>query len=279
MRKSLGIFAFLVSLCFAKGVPAQQPIRVNCGGPLYTDSKSQVWQADNSFSGGTATAKNTMVSGTPDPVLNETSRVNISSTAPLIYTFSVANGNYHLNLHFSETVNRFEQVGARVFTVKLQGVAALQNLDIFATAGANASLVEGTDIPVTNGSLAIEFDNVVGSAKIDAIEILPLAGSSPSLSLNFVYPDGTPVSGTLAYTITSSLLSFQGSVPLSNGQASCILLTSPSVLGISAQFTVNLSLTDTAGHVLWQFSMGMNPAQVNLGAVQSSALNVVVRKI
>jgi hypothetical protein len=49
--------------------------------------------------------------------------------------------------------------------------------------------------------------------------------------------------------------------------------------GISAQFHVALSLTDTAGHVIWQFSIGMNPAQVNIGAVQSSALNVVVQKM
>jgi hypothetical protein len=50
-------------------------------------------------------------------------------------------------------------------------------------------------------------------------------------------------------------------------------------MGISAQFQVALSLTDTAGHVIWQFNIGMNPAQVNIGAVQSSALNVVVQKM
>jgi hypothetical protein len=50
-------------------------------------------------------------------------------------------------------------------------------------------------------------------------------------------------------------------------------------MGISAQFQVDLSLTDTAGHILWQMSVGMNPAQVNLGGVQSSTLNVVVQKM
>jgi hypothetical protein len=33
------------------------------------------------------------------------------------------------------------------------------------------------------------------------------------------------------------------------------------------------------GHTLWQFSIAMDPAQVNLAAVQSSALNVVVQKL
>jgi hypothetical protein len=58
-----------------------------------------------------------------------------------------------------------------------------------------------------------------------------------------------------------------------------VIFANPSAMGISAQFQVALSLTDTAGHVIWQLSIGMNPAQVNIGAVQSSALNVVVQKM
>jgi hypothetical protein len=160
----------------------------------------------------------------------------------------------------------------------MQGTPVFNNLDIYASAGANLALVEGADVPVSNGSLTIEFDNVVGSAKVDAIEILPLVSNEPSLALNFVYPDGTPVAGTLAYTITSTLLSFKGSLPLADGKATCLLLSSPSALGINAQFQVALSLTDTAGHTLWQLILGMNPAEVNLGTIQASALNVVVQK-
>jgi len=63
-----------------------------------------------------------------------------------------------------------------------------------------------------------------------------------------------------------------------NGQAQCVLLANPSSLGISAQVNLNLNLTDTAGHQLWQVNLGMNPSGVNLGAVQSSTLNVVVQK-
>jgi hypothetical protein len=97
--------------------------------------------------------------------------------------------------------------------------------------------------------------------------------------LNFKYPDGTPVAGTLAYTVSSSLLSFQGSAVLNNGQAQSVIFSNPSAMGISARFTVNLSLTDTAGHVIWHLNVGMNRAQVNIGAVQSSALNVVLQKM
>jgi hypothetical protein len=279
VRKLIGLLAFLMIVSLPAAAQTQQPIRVNCGGPTYTDSKGQVWQADFGFKGGNATSRSVNVAGTTDPLLDETSRVNNTSTASLVYTFPVANGTYHVNLHFAETSGHLEQVGARVFNVKIQGTTVFKNLDVYAAAGANLSFVEGADIPVTNGSVTIEFDNVVGYAKVDAIEILPLASSAPSLSLNFVYPDGTPVAGTLGYTIASSLLSFNGSVPLSNGKATCLLLTSPSALGVNSQFQVTLNLTDTAGHTLWQLVLGMNPAEVNLAAVQTSSLNVVVQKL
>jgi hypothetical protein len=279
VRKFIVVLAFLVALYFSMAAQAQQPIRVNCGGPNYIDSKGQLWQADYGFSGGTAVSRSASIAGTPDPQLDQSSRVNNTSATPLVYTFLVANGNYHVNLHFAEISGRSEQVGARIFSVKIQGAVVFKNLDIYAAAGANFVLVEGADIPVSSGSLSIEFENVVGYAKVDAIEILPLASSAPALSLKFVYPDGTPVAGTLGYTISSSLLSFHGSVPLSNGQASCILLTSPTALGINAQFQVSLNLTDTAGRILWRLILGMNPAEVNLGAIKTSSLNVVVQKL
>jgi hypothetical protein len=99
-------------------------------------------------------------------------------------------------------------------------------------------LVKGADVLVQNGVLSIEFDNVIQNAKVYAIEILPVASglSGPPLLLNFKYPHGTPVAGTLAYTVSSSLLSFQGTATLNNGQAQAMILANPSSLGISAQF-------------------------------------------
>jgi hypothetical protein len=196
----------------------------------------------------------------------------------MVYAFAVPNGQYHVNLYFAEIYGPTQVKGARVFNVKIEGATVFSNLDIFAEAGANTALIKGADVTVSNGQVSIEFDSLVQNAKINAIEILSLGSGGPPLTLNFKYPDGTPVAGTLAYTVSSSLLSFNGSTPLNNGQAQCVIFANPSAMGISAQFTVNLSLTDTTGHVIWQFSVGMNPAQVNIGSVQSSALNVVVQK-
>jgi hypothetical protein len=278
VRKILCAVAFMLALCLPKGVLAQQPVRVNCGGASYTDSKGQVWQADRGYNWGNASYIPAVVSGTTSQALFQTGRYNPNFSAGMVYTFAVPNGQYHVNLYFAETFAATKAKGARVFNVKLQGAPVFSNLDIFSLVGADAALVKTADVTVSNGQVNIEFDNLVQTAKVNAIEILP-GPSGPSLLLNFTYPDGTPVPGNLAYTVSSSLLSFQGTNPLINGQARCIIYANPSALGISAQFTVNLSLTDTAGHTLWQLTVAMDPSQVNLGSIQSSALNVVVQKI
>jgi hypothetical protein len=83
-----------------------------------------------------------------------------------------------------------------VFNVKLNNKLVLQNFDIFAAVDPNTAVVEGFNAVVTNGSIAIEFDRLVQNPKVNAIEILPVAGA-PLLTLKFTYPDGTPVAGAL----------------------------------------------------------------------------------
>jgi len=254
----------------------QQPIRINCGGGSYTDSNGHIWQADTGYSSGITSANTTVTSGTSDPVLYQSNRYN-QNAAPMIYSIPVANGNYRVNLLFSETATGQEAVGARVFGVKLNSNPVLVNFDIFASVGKNTALVEGFNTTVSNGTMAIEFDKLVQNPKINAIEILPL-GNAPVLNLKFSYPDGTPVVGALHYAMSTALLSLGGSLPLVNGQATCVLVSSPEVLGLVGQTQVFLNLTDGAGSVVWQVSMGMNPANANIAAMQNSTLNVVLSR-
>lgn len=277
MKKFIGILSVVFFLCLPAAAQTQQAIRVKCGGPAYTDSQGQVWSADYGFNGGQVSSTHGAVSGTSDPGLYQAGRWGDSNAPALTYTFSVANGAYHVNLYFAELYPQDQHVGARVFNVKLQGTLIFQNLDIFAAAGANAALVKGADISVTNGTVQIEFDNIADHAKVVAIEI---TGNSPApqMDLNFVYPDGTPVNGTLNYSMSTALVKLGGSTPLSNGSASYALFAAPQIMGLVGQFQVNLSLADSAGHILWQVAMTMNPSSVNFGSVQSSTLTVVVQK-
>jgi len=266
------LFALLAVLPYPANAQ-QQTIRVNCGGASYKDSHGQIWQADTGFNGGTEENLGGTVAGTADPLLYEDYRWN-----PTSYSFQLNNGQYHVNLYFTEAAPQAEVIGGRVFNVSLQGARTFTNVDIFAEVGANTALIKTANVSVTNGTLSIGFAHVNGlNPKVSAIEILP-GVAPPTLTLTFKYPDGTPVSGKLNYAVTSSLLSFNGAAALANGQAQCVLIADPSALGISAQFNVNLNLTDSAGHQLWQLNVGMNPSGINFGAVQNSTLNVTVQK-
>jgi Malectin domain len=185
-----------------------------------------------------------------------------------------------VNLYFAELNPGVEFVGGRVFNVKLQGNPSFQNMDIFAAVGANTALVKGADVAVTSGSVRIELDSIPGHdrAKLTAIEITQTS-KAPQLVLVFVYPDGTPVSGTLNYTMTTSLLKLGGSSPLVNGRVDCVLFASSQIMGLVGQVQLNLSLTDNAAHTLWQIGMNVDSTSVNLGNVQGSSVSVVVQKM
>lgn len=276
MKKFPGIIALGVFACLPAAAQTQQPIRVNCGGPSYTDTKGQVWQADTGYNTGVASTNSVVATGTSDPALYQSNRY-VSASTPLIYKFAVTNGAYRVNLLFSENYSGLQSVGARVFNVQLNDTLILRNFDIFATVGANTAVVESFHTNVTDGRIAIEFDALVQNPKINAIEILPLA-NSPMLTLKFAYPDGTPVTGNLNYAMSTSLLTIGGRLPLVNGQATCVLVSSPAVLGLVGQTQVALNLTDSTGNMVWQIAMGVNPADANLTSVQNSTLNVVLNK-
>jgi hypothetical protein len=278
--KLFGIVSLLIVSVWPAASATQAPIRVRCGGPNYTDSKGQLWESDSGhFNEGVANTTNTVVKGTADPELFQAARFNlVSSHKGMVYSFAVPNGSYHVNLYFAETYPSLQRPKARVFNVSMQGKQVFTNLDIFAEAGANSMLVKGSDISVTNGWVSIDFVDVVQNAQINAIEILP-GNSGPAFTMNFRYPDGTPVAGKLNYTVSSSLLSFNGSEALSDGEVSCALIANPSAIGISMEFTINATLVDTAGHQLWNLTMGMNPSKVNLASVQGTTLTVVVQKL
>jgi hypothetical protein len=289
VRKLLGIlsFAFLLSLPAAAQTQTptptqtqQQAVRVKCGGAALTDSKGQLWAADFGFDGGLVSKTTGAVSGTADPELFQGGRTAPDSGS-LHYNLPVSNGAYHVNLYFAELDSGDYVNGGRLFNVLVQGSTFLSNFDIFATAGPATALIKGEDITVSNGAVALEFDTVPGHdrAKIIAIEIIPgSSASAPQLALNFVYPDGTPVAGTLNYTVTTSAMKMSGNTPLVNGQATAVLYAAPQILGLAGQVQLNLSLTNTSGNTLWQIGMTLDSTNANINGVQSSALSVVVQK-
>ena len=257
MRKLLGLLSLIVLICVPAAAQTQQPIRVKCGGPAFMDAKGQLWAADFGFDSGFAGPLRREIGPSDDLCLYPGGlrlRLQIlrerfgrffaqserkRNSGVLRYKFPVSNGTYHVNLYFAELASSNYYIGGRVFNVFVEGNEFLKNFDVFPTVGAGRALVKGTDVTVTDGAVNLEFDTVPGHdrAKIEGIEIIPGAGSAsaPQLALNFVYPDGTPVAGTLNYTVATSQTKLSGNTPLTNGQATAVLYAAPQILGLAGQ--------------------------------------------
>jgi len=148
-------------------------MRVNCGGPQYTDGEGKVWYADQAYAagswgydGGGGVADNTgvPVSGTTDDTLYQTERWGSPS-----YRFTVPNGTYQVTLRFAEMY--FTSANQRRFSVTAEGTAAVSNLDLVATVGARAAYDVTVIVTVSDGRLDITSSAAVDGALFNAIQI------------------------------------------------------------------------------------------------------------
>jgi hypothetical protein len=147
-------------------------IGVNAGGGAYTDHSGFVWQADRAWTagswgyfGGQTGQVTTAIAGTLDQPLYQSERYAMTE-----YRFTVPNGAYSVTLKFAETYAW--SVRQRLFSVYLQGNAALTDLDLYALAGQNTAYDRTVTTTVTSGQLYITFSASAGSAKVDAIRVM-----------------------------------------------------------------------------------------------------------
>ena len=150
------------------------PIRIVAQPNSVTDSRGQVWEADNYYMGGQASNHWKQVTGTPDGDLFGHERYGHFS-----YAIPVAPGSYTVNLYLAETYwgpdnEGGGSAGQRVFDVYCNGQALYRNLDIFKEAGTNHALIKRSRglHPNAQGKLNLEFVPVVNYASVYAIEVL-----------------------------------------------------------------------------------------------------------
>jgi len=155
-------------------------LRVNAGGPSYVDSSNQTWAADSNFTSGSTSSFPNPIEGTVDDTLYQTFRFNGTSSSPLDYSFPVPNGQYQVKLHFAETWSGITAAGQRIFDVLVENTVAVDNLDVFAEAGANTALVKTVTATVGDGQLTIGLRHGVQNPFICAIEVFSLGGGTGS---------------------------------------------------------------------------------------------------
>lgn len=151
------------------------PVRINCGGPNYTDGSGNLWSADINFSGGTAGSTADAIAGTTDDTLYQTERYGNSS-----YSIPVTSGEYQVTLKFCEIF--FTSAGSRSFNVLIEGTQVITGLDLFVVAGSDTAHDRVFTTVVSDGILNINFVSVTDNATISAIQVLP------------VFPTPTPTS-------------------------------------------------------------------------------------
>ncbi len=166
-------------------------IRINAGGSDYVDIAGNIWSADNSYNTGTVYVSSLPIIGTGDDILFQSSRWDPVQGDELQYNLTVPNGNYIVNLYFSDD---FGAAGLRTFDVQIAGNTVLRGFDIFNEAGGDVGLAKSFLVNVADSQLNIGFlHGDQNNPKISAIEILEEA-AAPNTTTPVPTPTPIPVS-------------------------------------------------------------------------------------
>ena len=163
--------------------PTAPTVRINTGGPAWTDLEGNVWQADTKFFGGVAGSTTTPVEGTDLQGIVRDERFGMSA-----YRIPVGNGTYAVKLLESE--HYFAAAGQRVFSVSAEGNPVASNVDVFAQAGGKyKALWLEFNATVTDGSLDLGFTASVDNAKVDGIVVTQTSAAEPAPESETTDPD------------------------------------------------------------------------------------------
>lgn len=182
-----------------------EPIRINAGGPNYTDSFGNEWISDKEtqyFNTGLTFGKpDAIINGTRDATLFQTERWDVFNGPPLTYDIPVPNGIYDVSLYFTEIFSKAQGPKKRVFDVFIEDQLIYEDFDIFDEAGGYTAVVKETTAVVSDGAVTIRFRHKIRDPKICAIEIRLAPPSSapsmqPSTSASPTAPTFSPVPST-----------------------------------------------------------------------------------
>lgn len=171
-------------------IAAHAQLRINAGGPAYTDALGTAWQADRYFTGGA-------VSTGPIPTGAAQSYVT-KRYGDFVYVLPVPDGSYTVALSFLENV---VPPGERILSVLLNGNLVLANYDVAADVGQGVTTRKLFATLATGGTgIRISFVTLKRSAFVNAIEVTPAATAPTYLSgLASAMPATCPAGPTNLY--------------------------------------------------------------------------------
>jgi hypothetical protein len=171
------------------GTPTPTPIPGTISIAAGRSSALGSFQADQYYSGGstysnTNTIDVSQITSNPPPA----ALFNNERYGAMSYTIPgfTSGSSYTVTLYFAETY--LTASGKRLFNVSINGVTALSNFDIYASAGGQNKAIARPFTATANssGQIVIQFTSVTENPKINGISIKP-GGSNPT-------PTPTPTS-------------------------------------------------------------------------------------
>ena len=141
---------------------AQELVAIAAGGPAQSNSSGGDYSfvADEDFSGGGDNSPVTASINLTQPGANAAPMGVYQHGRAGVFTYTIpgltAGSQYSVLLHFAETY--FTTAGDREFDVAINGTSVLTNLDIYATVGKDAALLETfTATANSSGQIVIAF--------------------------------------------------------------------------------------------------------------------------
>lgn len=264
-----------------------QDVRINIGGPAFTDAAGNKWLADtrqNPTCGG--------VGAIAGAAPAEAYTRGCWWTADAAYEVAVdPSKTYRLRLHLSETWTGAYKVGGRLFFVDVTGQPRRGPIDIWAKVGANRALVEEwVGIKPVGGKIRIGFvKGAVDNPAAHAIELIAEAAPAGEAGLRVTWShattneDGSPLVDRLGYrverasaeggpwatwaTVAADQTVATGKVPYGR---SCVRVTTLGASGESAP-TPALCVDKPAPSVVPQPPSGVGATFVELALVSGTA--------
>ncbi len=154
---------------------------LNAGGDTYLSPSSGIEYIDDDstgwLSGGSTYSAANAIGNTEDDELYQSERYDDFS-----YAISLENGSYDLVFKFAEIY--WDNPGARIFDVEIEGERVIRNLDLIFRTDKYTAYDVIMPLELTDGELNIDFITVTNNAKLSALEIrLPGAGvDEPNLT-------------------------------------------------------------------------------------------------
>ena len=153
-----------------------RPIRFLARETGFTDSQGRVWMPESYAQGGRLAGRTEEVTGGSDPGLFRSERYGNFN-----YAIPVAQGRYTVVLYFAETWHGPHRgdgsgPGSRVFDVYSNGVALLEDFDIFKEAGRRSFRAVEKRFPGvqanSQGKIILQFTPQRNYANVNAVEVL-----------------------------------------------------------------------------------------------------------